>query len=97
MGRIESDSEPYIVVFGVKKIINGKRTLPLLPLNAQSYLTGAGSGGFAESVIPILLGLVKGGKVRETGEGNKFRESDDPYGDNLRAENEDIGLQSIKR
>ena len=62
--------------------------IPLLaPLNVLSYLTGVESRGFIESVESVLCGLVKGGKVKEAGEGYLFRKSAVPYGDHFEVEN----------
>ena len=53
-----------------------------------------GSKGFVEKVRSILFGLVKGRKVKESGDGYQLREPSAPYRVDFEAENEDIGLEN---
>ena len=53
-----------------------------------------GSKGFVEKVRSILFGLVKGRKVKESGDGYQLRETSAPYRVDFEAENEDIGLEN---
>ncbi len=42
----------------------------------------------------MLGGLVKGRKVKESGEGYQLREPSAPYGDHFKAKNEHIGADN---
>ena len=52
-----------------------------------------GSKGFVEKVRSILFGLVRGRKVKESGDGYQLREPSAPYRVDFEAENEDIGIE----